>query len=255
MFALIVTILAVCIFFFGASVFSFLNVVAWRLPRQMNFVTGRSVCPSCKHVLSAVDMIPVFGYLLRRGRCHYCSVRISPRHFGTELLGGAAALAVFAVYPVQPLQALIVFIFLALLFLVAVVDAQTMEIPNGFSLALLAVGLLSGLLFVQIGWLERLIGAFCVSVPLFLITLLVPGAFGGGDMKLMAAGGVFLGWKLCLTAGFLAIVTGGAYGGWLLLTKKAVKGAHFAFGPFLCAGMLLAWFFGNPLLQWYISLF
>lgn len=255
MFILILTVLILCIFFLGASVFSFLNVVAWRLPRHMNFMTGRSICPSCGHTLSAMDLIPVFGYLLRRGRCHYCHAKISSRHVWTELLGGLAAVAVFAVYPLNPLLALTVFSFLSLLFLITVVDGQTMEIPNGFTVAVLIAGLICGVVFPQIGWLDRLIGAFCVSVPLLLITLLVPGAFGGGDIKLMAAGGVFLGWKLCLTAGFLAILAGGAYGGWLLVTKRASKGAHFAFGPFLCAGMLLAWFFGDSLIQWYISLF
>jgi len=92
---------------------------------------------------------------------------------------------------------------------------------------------------------------FCVSVPLLLLTLLIPGAFGGGDIKLMAACGFFLGWKLNLIALAIGIFTGGIWGIWLLATKKKERKEHFAFGPFLCVGVVCAWFLGERLLDWY----
>jgi len=79
------------------------------------------------------------------------------------------------------------------------------------------------------------------------------GAFGGGDIKLMAAAGLFLGWQNTLLAMFLGILGGGLYGIWLLAAKKADKKDHFAFGPFLCAGIVIAMLLGEPILQWYCA--
>lgn len=95
---------------------------------------------------------------------------------------------------------------------------------------------------------------FSVSLPLFAITLAVPGAFGGGDIKLMAVIGFFLGWKMSLTAFMLAVFSGGIYGIGLLLSKKKGAKEHFAFGPFLCAGTALTLFVGEWLLSWYLSI-
>ena len=81
----------------------------------------------------------------------------------------------------------------------------------------------------------------------------IPGGFGGGDIKLMAAAGLFLGWQRTLLAGFLALVGGGTYGIWLLAARKAGRRDHFAFGPFLCAGLAAALLFGEPMLRWYFS--
>ena len=95
----------------------------------------------------------------------------------------------------------------------------------------------------------------CVSLPLYLLTIPVPGAFGGGDIRLTAACGIFLGWKLNLLALFLAVMGGGIYGMWLLATKRKGKKDHFAFGPFLCVGMAIAMFAGENILNWYLGFF
>ena len=102
-------------------------------------------------------------------------------------------------------------------------------------------------------WLPHIIGALCVSVPMFLLCLVIDGAFGGGDIKLMAAAGLFLGWQNTLLAMFFGIVFGGMYGIYLLAAKKAGKKDHFAFGPFLCAGIVIAMLFGGPVLEWYCA--
>ena len=87
----------------------------------------------------------------------------------------------------------------------------------------------------------------------FLLCLVIDGAFGGGDIKLMAAAGLFLGWQNTLLAMFFGIVFGGMYGIYLLAAKKAGKKDHFAFGPFLCAGIVIAMLFGGPVLEWYCA--
>ena len=91
------------------------------------------------------------------------------------------------------------------------------------------------------------------GVPMFLLCLVIDGAFGGGDIKLMAAAGLFLGWQNTLLAMFFGIVFGGIYGIYLLAAKKAGKKDHFAFGPFLCAGIVIAMLFGGPVLEWYCA--
>lgn len=241
------------IWLFGASIFSFLNVVIYRVPRQTSFVRGYSHCPDCNHRLSGLDMVPVFSWLFLRGRCRYCGGKVSSRYTWIELTGGCIALlCVFKIG--YNLAAITVFAFLGMLMVVAFVDIDTMEIPNGFVLAILMIGAVSIVTMPGISLAERLVGMVSVSLPLILITLFVPGAFGGGDIKLMGACGLLLGWKLSLVSLFLAVLTGGLYGMYLLGTRKKGRKEHFAFGPFLCAGMFAALFWGGQLTDWYLGM-
>lgn len=238
------------ILFIGASIFSFLNVVIYRAPRHLSFITGRSICPKCGKQLKAIDMFPILNWVFLRGKCHFCKSPISLRYPMVELLGGVFAILVVWQYG-WSLQSVLIFAFLCILTVTAFVDYDTMEIPNGFVIAALISGIAAIFLFPQISLLSRLIGFLCVSLPMLLITFLIPGAFGGGDIKLMAACGLFLGWQLTLLSFFLAVLGGGAYGGWLLITKKKGRKEHFAFGPFLCVGMAAAVFIGTPIINWY----
>ena len=222
-------------FLLGAALFSFMNVVAWRLPRGMDPLKGRSVCPQCGHTLGAPDLVPVFSWLFLRGRCRHCGAHIPARYLLVELLGGVLALAVCGI-----------------LLSVSLIDAETQTIPDRLNLALAVCGAVSVLLSPA-DWLPHIIGALCVSVPMFLLCLVIDGAFGGGDIKLMAAAGLFLGWQNTLLAMFFGIVFGGIYGIYLLAAKKAGKKDHFAFGPFLCAGIVIAILFGGPVLEWYCA--
>ncbi len=147
-----------------------------------------------------------------------------------------------------------VFLFICLLAAVAYKDATTMEIPDNYSMAILVLGMVSIVAMPQIPLMERLIGLFSVSVPLLLITAVIPGSFGGGDIKLMGASGLFLGWRLSLIAMFLAVLFGGIYGMYLLITGKKGRKDHFAFGPFLCVGMVISLFWGMDLFHWYLEL-
>lgn len=247
-------ILTIFIFILGSCIFSFLNVVIYRLPRKLNFITGRSMCTSCGHTLGFFDMIPVIGWVFLRGKCRYCKERVSARYPAVELLGGMLGVLCLYQYGIT-VRAAIAFVFLCILTVVSFVDADTMEIPFSLVLSAAFVGILSCLFFPEIPLLERLFGVICVSLPLFLLTVAVPGAFGGGDIKLTAACGIFLGWKFNMLSLFLAVMGGGAYGFWLLATKKKGKKDHFAFGPFLCAGMAAAMFVGEGLMDWYLGFF
>ena len=138
--------------------------------------------------------------------------------------------------------------FVIMLVLITIVDIKKMEIPNGFIMVIGVIGIMAMVFQDNLTFTNRLIGFFCISLPLLIIALMIPDAFGGGDIKLMAVCGFYLGVQLILLGFFLGLVTGGIYGVYLLLTKKKGKKEHIAFGPFLCTGMVIALFFGTQII-------
>ncbi|MCH1983051.1 prepilin peptidase [Ruminococcus sp. OA3] len=241
------------LFTLGACIFSFLNVIIYRVPRGMSFVRGHSACPACGQRLRAKDLIPIFSCLSLKGKCRYCGETIGTRDTWTELLGGGLAILSFYQYE-NCGTAATVFAFFCVLTVVAFLDLDTMEIEDGCSVAIVAVAILSVFTMPGLPIISRLTGALAVSVPMLILTLLVPGAFGGGDIKLMAASGLFLGWKLTLVSMAIAVLSGGIYGIFLLAAKKKERKDHFAFGPFLCLGMALGLLYGQPLIDWYLGM-
>lgn len=247
-------ILALFCFVCGACVFSFLGVVICRIPAGETIVKGRSHCPACGHVLSPGELIPCLSYLRQRGKCTVCGGKIPARDFCLEVFGGACALVCAAVCETA-VQAVFCFLVLALLTAVACIDWDTLLIRDQFSFCLLVLGILSRWVFPAVGWKSRLLGAVVVSVPMLVLALLIPGAFGGGDIKLMVGAGLLLGWPRTLLAAALAVFSGGAYGAWLLTRGKAGRKDHFAFGPFLCVGIAIALLWGDGIIRWYLGLF
>ena len=129
-----------------------------------------------------------------------------------------------------------------------------MEIEDGCQIAMVILAAISIFTMPETSLLARLAGALCVSLPMLVLSIVIPGAFGGGDIKLMAACGLFLGWKITLVSAALAILFGGIYGCYLLAVHKADRKAHFPFGPFLCTGMAIGLLYGIRLIDWYLSL-
>ncbi len=148
----------------------------------------------------------------------------------------------------------LLFLFFSVLITASYQDIKKMEIENGCHAAIIMLAVASSCLTPQIGLASRLAGAVCVSLPLLIITLIVQGAFGGGDIKLMAAGGLFLGWKLTVVAAIVGIFLGGIYVIFLMIKKKAGRNTQIAFGPFLCAGMAISALWGQQLIHWYSGL-
>lgn len=250
----VVAILYAFIAIVGICIGSFLNVLIYRIPNHIDFTKGRSFCPGCGHSLKAADLVPVFSYLFLKGRCRYCGDKISFRYPLIELLGGLMAVLSVATAGLTWHGAM-VFVVSCLLIVIAFIDIDTMEISNVLVLIILGLGIADFFVCGRLTWLEALIGFGCVSIPMTAISFLIPGAFGGGDIKLCAACGVLLGWKCMLAAVFIAIITGGIYGIILLVSKKKGAKEHFAFGPFLALGITAALFFGNQLIDFYLSLF
>ena len=139
--------------------------------------------------------------------------------------------------------------FVIMLILVAVVDIKKRVIPNGFVMTIGIIAVMAMVFQDNLTFTHRLIGFFCISLPLFILALIIPNAFGGGDIKLMAVSGFYLGVQLTLLSFFIGVMVGGFYCMWLLLVKGKSKEERFAFGPFLSAGMVIALFFGTHLLN------
>lgn len=239
---------------FGLAAGSFLNVVIYRLPVKGKFFEkSRSYCPKCGAELKWYHNIPVFSYVFLRGRCAFCKEKISPRYPLVELLNAGLWVANYFVFGLS-WNLLIWDVAVSALVAMAFVDIDTKEILYTFMIVIALCGTASFFVpqEVPVVWWERLLGMAVVSVPM-LILALITGGMGGGDVKLYVAIGLLLGWKLTLVSVLIAIVLGGIGAVLLIVLKKAKKGSEMPFGPYIALGVILAGYFGNDLIAWYLS--
>lgn len=152
------------------------------------------------------------------------------------------------------LELFMIFLFIITLTAAGCQDMKFMKIRDKWNAILLGIAGFSCVTMPELTLVSRIIGLFCVSVPFLLATLLIPGSFGGGDIKLMAAGGLFLGWKAVLVSAVIAIFLAGIWAGCRLLMEKIERKERFPLGPFLCLGMALGVYIGNPLAEFFLNL-
>ncbi len=250
------------IFIFGLLIGSFLNVCILRLPEGRSIVVGKSSCPGCGAGLTVIDLVPVFSYLFLRGKCRHCGQRISPLYPTVELLTGVMFLLLYIKFGLTYVL-LVYAALIALLIAIAFIDWRKMIIPDGLVISMLVVGVIQLAVTIFTGvfgvWLDYVIGFFAGGVPLLLIAIfclyvLKKEAFGGGDIKLMAAAGLVIGWKLVITSYLIGIVTGAVFSVILLSTGRKKRGDEIPFGPFLSLGIVVSVFFGNEIINWYLGL-
>ena len=246
------TALYILVFVMGTAIFSFLNVVIYRLPRKEDFVRGRSKCPGCGHTLSFLDMIPILSWGVLLGRCRYCGAKISPRYPCIEALGGIMAVACCRAFGYE-VYTVLAFAMCGALTCGAFIDHDTMTIPDGVSIAVLLIGAVSIFFNHKLLWYEHIIGFFIISVFMLVLSLAIPQAFGGGDIKLMAGCGMFLGWRNAVFAFFAAVVLGGFFAALQMIRRKKGKKDLISFGPFLCVGVAVAMFVGDMVMDYYFG--
>lgn len=250
----IIVVFYIYSFLLGICIASFINVVIWRVPQGLSVAKGRSYCPTCNHQLAWYDLFPVLSYILLKGKCRYCSAKIPYRDTLVEIVGGIIAIICFHHF-MFTWDTLIVFSIFMILLAITIIDFDTMTIPNGLIIALIIpVGMMT-VLHQDISLLTRIIGFFIISLPMYLLMMIIPDCFGGGDLKLIAVCGFLLGWQNTLLAGFISVILGGIYAIYLLMSGKAKKGAHIAFGPYLAIGIAIALLYGNEIIKFYLSLF
>jgi leader peptidase (prepilin peptidase)/N-methyltransferase len=239
----------------GAMFGSFLNVVAYRLPRHESLLTPASRCPGCGAPVKPYDNVPILSYLLLRGRCRSCSVRISPRYPLVE--GLTAALCVGAVLAHSSAAGIALSVTLILIVVpAALIDLEHRIIPNRLTAlgAVVALGL--GLALDPSGEPERLIAGAAAGGFLLLAALAYPGGMGMGDVKLAAVMGLFLG-RAVAPAILIALLTGVLAGVVVIARKGEHEGRKTAipFGPFLALGALAAVFAGQAMVDAYVNHF
>jgi len=258
--------LSIVIFIFGAIVGSFLNVCIVRIPKGESIVDPPSHCPKCTTAIRFYDNIPFISYVILWGRCRSCGERISLRYFFVELLTASLAVSLYYQFGLS-LAFLVSFVFVAAFVVISFIDLDVRIVPDVISLP----GIVAGLLF-------SILGRYVINDPFELIPsplsalvgVLVGGGFllamawayeaftgvegmGGGDIKLLAMIGAFLGWMSIPFTIFFASLAGSVIGLGFMISKGVGKRFALPFAPFLCLGALLYLLFRQDLIQFYCN--
>lgn len=248
---------------FGLIIGSFLNVLIYRIPNQMSIISPASHCPNCQHSIAWYDNIPIISYLILKGKCRHCKQGISSRYLVVELLNASLWVLAFHYYQITGLFFLSIVV-ISLLIVIAFIDLDKMIIPDSLNLSILIIGVLSIILKknfsnkILITRIDQLIGLVIGLILLFIVIFIdkifKKEVMGGGDIKLIGAIGLFLGWQLVL----LGIILGSMIGTLIELPQRLVKikkeSEPFPFGPYLVIGFLIAMFVGSSIIDWYIQL-
>lgn len=237
---------AVLFFIMGSVIGSFLNVLAYRIPIKESIIKGRSHCTSCGKQILNRDLIPIFSWIFLGGRCRSCKEKISPRYMIVELVTALSYLAAFLVIglDIKLVYALLLF---PVLITLSLWDIDRKEIPYTCSIIIAVLGIAS-FFTAEMPWYEHLIGAAVIAVPFAVLCFL--GAMGGGDVQLMAAAGLLLGWNI-IPAAMIGIILGAIAG---IIIKSLTKRNLIVFGPFLSVGIAAGLLWGQNIIEAYLSL-
>lgn len=257
--------LPVLVFIFGALIGSFLNVCIGRIPEGESVVTPPSHCPKCKTPIRFYDNVPLFSFIFLGGRCRACREPISLRYFAVELMMGLFSLALFRWFGVG-FSFVVGFVFIAALIVISFIDLAVRIVPDVISLP----GVVLGLVFSAIGYFFFAPQSTIVPSPLSsLIGIVTGGGFllatawayekftgvegmGGGDIKLLAMIGAFLGWPSIPVTLFIASLLGSIIGIACMVATGAGRRLALPFAPFLCSGALCYLFYGRQIVEWYL---
>ena len=250
-------VLLVVVFVLGATIGSFLNVCIYRMPRNESIVWPGSHCPKCQQAIKAYDNIPIVSFLFLLGRCRQCHASIRWRYPLVEALNGGGYALLLWHYDLSWAMAMYA-LFYSSLIVVTFIDIDYQIIPDRISLPGIVIGLAVSYWMPQ-GFVNSLIG-FLVGGGLFWLVAEVSLRFfhqegmGGGDIKLIAMIGAFLGWHLTLLTIFLASLSGAVIGLSLMALKGFGRKTPIPFGPFLALGAVSAMFWGTEIVDWYVTL-
>jgi len=249
---------------FGLAIGSFLNVVIWRVPAGKSVVSPPSSCTSCGTPIAPRDNVPVLSWLLLRGRCRNCEIRISARYPVVEAVTGIAFVLVtvgaFAgVYPFAFALPLLYFVTMSIA--LALIDLDTHTLPN--KIVLPSYSFVAGLLVIasalEAEWARLLTAAVGMVILFgfyFLLAVISPRGMGFGDVKLAGVIGLllgWLGWGPLAVGGFSAFLLGGLFSLLLIATKRVNRKGGIPFGPWMIVGAFVGVAVGDPLIEWYLS--
>src|SRR5262249_8370391 len=228
-------------------------------PRHESIVWPGSHCPGCSHPIAWYDNLPLVSYLLLLGRCRHCTIRIPWRYPLVEALNAIGYVGIFLVFgPGWP--AVVYGLLYSALLVVAVTDLSHKIIPNAITFPGMILGIVSASTILPLGLTNGLIGLLVGGGILWLLAWASPYLFGkegmgGGDIKLLAMIGAFLGWKPALLTIMIGSLLGSIIGISLMAARIIKRDEYIPFGPFLVVGAVLSMFFAQSLLSWYQGLF
>ena len=237
-------------FVLGSSAASFANVCIHRLPLRQSVVYPASRCTSCQHPLRPWHNLPIVSFAALRGRCAFCQEPISWRYPLVESLGGLLYLVGYHQLGLS-VHAFAYALLVTALLIVAFIDLAHLIIPDAVTLPGIVAGAAIALLPSSIGFANAVAGACLGGGIFFLIALAYPAGMGGGDVKLIAMIGAFVGWQAVLVAIILSAFCGALIGLTLILLGLRGRRDPVPFGPFLAIGGITAMLWGEALLAWY----
>ncbi|KPU28066.1 peptidase A24 [Caloranaerobacter sp. TR13] len=239
----------------GLIIGSFLNVCIYRIPKRESIVYPPSHCTSCNTRLKFFDLIPVFSYLLNKGRCRYCGENISLQYPFIELLNGLIYLLLF--YKFGFGFDLIRYLFLtSLLVVISFIDYKHQIIPDSVLLFGFFITFIFKLLYYsKVELLNSILGLLIGGLIFLIIAIVSHGGMGGGDIKLIALLGFFFGLKHLLLLMFLSFLIGAFFSIMLLLLRIKDRKDFIPFGPFISIAAIITIFYGDVLISYYINYF
>lgn len=245
-------------FLFGTVIGSFLNCYAGRICHNESIVKGRSKCGACGHVLGVADLIPILSYILLKGKCRYCGAKLNIRYLLSELISGIAF--VLLVYKFGfSLRTGEYLILVCCMLAISFADLEDYLIPDRF----IIVGIVNRIVFILFSndikseLLNSLISSIIVGGTMIILVvvmekILKKDAMGGGDIKLLFMLSMYNSLSLDLLGILMSCIIGIIFG---LINTKGEKGKLFPFGPSICLGFYLVIMVGEPIVNWYLSLF
>jgi len=247
----------ILIFILGLIVGSFCNVCIYRIPRNELIIYPASHCPNCNTDILAKDNIPLLSYILLKGRCRNCGSRISIKYPVVEFLTGLVYVIIYQIYGLS-VQSLIYIILSSALIIIAFIDLNEQIIPDVISLPGIIIGLTLSFFVPYLSFINSVLGVVVGGVIILVIGLVgsvifKKEAIGGGDIKLAAMIGAFLGWRYIIISLFLGFFLGALTGIFLVLSRVKSREDVIPFGPFivLCSIITLLW--GEKILSWYVG--
>ena len=245
------------IFILGLIVGSFSNVCIYRIPKNESIIFPASHCPKCHSNISPVDNIPLLSYILLKGRCRNCKSKISIQYPIVELLTGLIYLIISLIYGLS-IQTLIYIILSSALIIIAFIDLNEEIVPDVISLPGIVIGFIISFFVTYISFINSALGILAGGGIILIIGLagsviFKKEAMGGGDVKLAAMIGAFLGWKYIIISLFLGFFLGALAGIILILSKIKSKEDMVPFGPFIVLGSFVTILWGEKIISWYIG--
>jgi leader peptidase (prepilin peptidase)/N-methyltransferase len=247
----------VLIFILGLIVGSFSNVCIYRIPKNESIIYPASHCPKCRTKIKPIDNIPLLSYILLKGRCRNCKSKISIQYPIVEFLTGLIYLIIYLTYGLS-IQSLIYIILSSALLIIAFIDLNEQIVPDEISLPGIAAGFILSFFVPYISFINSALGVVVGGGIILIIgmagsVIFKKEAMGGGDVKLAAMIGAFLGWRYIVISLFLGFFLGALAGIILIISKIKSREDTVPFGPFIVLGSFITLLWCEKILLWYVG--